>query len=108
MARLGFAQQVRTPGAPLQQHPGKEEMTKASTQDQTKAEMTLEARQSRPPKIKVPKAIRIQDIKQVYQSPTTEPHVLMVLHLPQSSGEIFIEVYNRTKTELGIFQFTLH
>jgi hypothetical protein len=58
--------------------------------------------------MKVPKAIRFRDMKSVYQSSLSDPHVLMILHLPSGGkGEVFLEVYNRTKTEIGIFQFTL-
>ena len=60
------------------------------------------------PKIKIPKAIRFKDMKAVYQSSLSEPHILMIMHLPVGGkGEVFLEVYNRTKTEIGIFQFTL-
>jgi len=44
--------------------------------------------------------------KDVYNSGSGE-HVLMILHLPKESGPAFVEVYNRTKQEISLFQFTL-
>ena len=87
---LSFAQQATT-SLPVAATPGAQEAKAASH-----------------PKIKVPKAERFRDMKTVYQSSTQAPHILMILHLPPGGqGEVFIEVYNRTKTQLGIFQFTL-
>ncbi len=80
----------------------------AWSQDAVPASPSPTATAASKPKIKIPKAVRFRDMKAVYQSSLSEPHILMILHLPVGGkGEVFIEVYNRTKTELGIFQFTL-
>jgi hypothetical protein len=56
--------------------------------------------------IKVPQAKVFTTHKDVYNSGSGE-HVLMILHLPKESGTAFVEIYNRTKEEISLFQFTL-
>lgn len=45
-------------------------------------------------------------LKDVYNAGAGE-HVLVILHLPKESGSAFVEVYNRTKQEIGLCQLTL-
>jgi hypothetical protein len=54
----------------------------------------------------VPQAKVFSSHKNVYDSGAGE-HVLIILHLPKESGAAFVEVYNRTKREISLFQFTL-
>lgn len=63
------------------------------------------AKKMRP--IQVPPFKYIKDLKNAYAS-SSQPHLLLILHLPPQGGAGFIEVHNRTKKDLAIFQFTLH
>ncbi len=54
----------------------------------------------------VPESKVFPSHKDVYNSGSSE-HVLMILHLPKESGTAFVEVYNRTKQEISLFQFSL-
>jgi hypothetical protein len=56
--------------------------------------------------IVVPQPKVFSSHKDVYQSGSGE-HVLMILHLPKDSGAAFVEVYNRSKQEISLFQFSL-
>lgn len=56
--------------------------------------------------IAVPQPKVFTSHKDVYNSGSSE-HVLMILHLPKESGAAFVEVYNRTKQEISLFQFNL-
>lgn len=56
--------------------------------------------------IAVPEPKVFSSHKDVYNSGSSE-HVLMILHLPKESGTAFVEVYNRTKQEISLLQFSL-
>ncbi|MDQ3235042.1 MAG: hypothetical protein M3Q07_24805 [Pseudobdellovibrionaceae bacterium] len=56
--------------------------------------------------IAVPVAKVFTSHKDVYNTGGGE-HVLMILHLPKESGSAFVEIYNRTKQEISLFQFSL-
>ncbi len=64
-----------------------------------------------PPKrvkpIKVPPIKFFKNLNESYNS-GSQPHLLMILHLSQATGAGFIEVHNKTKQDLAIFQFTIH
>ncbi|RZA25063.1 MAG: hypothetical protein EOP10_08015 [Proteobacteria bacterium] len=57
--------------------------------------------------ISVPPMKQFQDLKKIYKTDGT-PQILLVLHLPNGPGKAFIEVYNHTGRNLGIFQFSVH
>lgn len=42
----------------------------------------------------------------VYRSPS-RPHLLIILHVPKEKGPAFVELYNKTKEDLGIFKVSL-
>jgi|GEM_PF-6029319 len=54
----------------------------------------------------VPSSKVFKSHNDVYNS-TPGEQLLMILHMPKESGSVFIEVYNRTKEEMSLFQFTL-
>jgi hypothetical protein len=56
--------------------------------------------------INVPKPQVFTSHKDVYQTGAGE-QVLMILHLPKDAGPAFVEIYNRTKIEISLLQFTL-
>jgi hypothetical protein len=56
--------------------------------------------------VAVPQPKVFSSHQDVYKSGSGE-HVLMILHLPKESGAAFVEVYNRTKQEISLFQFSL-
>lgn len=56
--------------------------------------------------IAVPVMQNFTVLKDVYKS-SAQQHVLVILHLPKDSGRAYIELYNRTKEDISLFQFTL-
>jgi hypothetical protein len=56
--------------------------------------------------IAVPQPKVFTSHQDVYNSGSGE-HILMILHLPKDSGPAFVEIYNRTKQEISLFQFTV-
>ncbi|EFX60191.1 hypothetical protein DAPPUDRAFT_278859, partial [Daphnia pulex] len=73
--------------------------------DKTNAE-AVPAKPKRRQAIKVPKHKVVKNIKDAYQS-ISEPHLLLILHLPKEGGAGFIELHNRSDKDLALFQFTI-
>jgi len=60
-----------------------------------------------PSAIRVPPLKPVQNLRDIYKTDGT-PQVLMVIHFPKGPGNTFIELYNHTKRNISIFQFSLH
>lgn len=97
----GASPSPQTPGAP----------TPAASEPSPAAAPAGEAIIKMPAKavrrMKVP-AIKVVSLKDAYTATSTQPHLLLILHLPRAGGAGYIEVHNKTKQDLAIFQFTLH
>jgi hypothetical protein len=64
------------------------------------------AKEPLPRGLVVPSSKVFNSQREVYNS-TPGEQLLMILHVPKESGPVFIEVFNRTKEEMSLFQFTL-